>query len=80
MHAMHVEDEWEVRDFGYGFGPTSGSGYMPERMREERFEREGYRDSRDNFREPRDFGGGGFGSGRMRRNSIAGGYGAGWYM
>ena len=52
----------EVRDFGYGFGPMSGSGYGPERVREERIERERERErerehhqQRENFREPRDF-------------------------
>ena len=53
----------EVRDFGYGFGPMSGSGYGPERVREERIERERERErerehhhqQRENFREQRDF-------------------------
>ncbi|KAL5521511.1 hypothetical protein ACEPAF_2259 [Sanghuangporus sanghuang] len=60
-------DEWEVRDFGYGFG----QGYMPDR-REDRFERGNYRDS--NLREASDFG-----AGRMRRSSTTGGYGPGYY-
>ncbi|KAL5514453.1 hypothetical protein ACEPAG_2541 [Sanghuangporus baumii] len=60
-------DEWEVRDFGYGFG----QGYMPDR-REDRFERGNYRDS--NLRESTDFG-----AGRMRRSSTTGGYGPGYY-
>lgn len=65
-----AEEFLEVRDFGYGFGPMSGSGYAHERIREERFERERERererDHREGFRnEPREF----FGGGRGRRGS-----------
>lgn len=65
-------DEWEVRDFGFGFGPTSGTGYMPERLREERHEREfaQAREQREGgYREPRDYG-----NGRNRRTSNTAGY------
>lgn len=63
-------DEWEVRDFGYGFGPTSGSGFVPERMREDRFDRDGgYREQQPS----REFSGN-FGGGRGRRNTSAGPY------
>lgn len=63
-------DDFEVHDFGYGFGPLSGSGYMPERIREQRIERE--RSEREVGRD-RDFVG--FVPGRSRRNSNANGYG-----
>ena len=33
-------DEWEVKDFGYGFGRASGTGYAPVLAKEERMRRE----------------------------------------
>lgn len=63
-------DEWEVRDFGYGFGALSGSGYIPERFREERSERE----QREFYREQRNEHANGYGGRGRRGGSGYGGY------
>lgn len=62
-------DEWEVQDFGYGFGPMSGSGYMPERIRMDQREHH-----RDNYRDQRNDNNGnnGYGGGRGRRGGGSG--------
>lgn len=65
-------DEWEVRDFGYGFGPMSGTGYIPERPREERHEREYHARDREGYRDSRDYG-----NGRARRASNPSGFNEG---
>ncbi|KII91122.1 hypothetical protein PLICRDRAFT_51312 [Plicaturopsis crispa FD-325 SS-3] len=78
-------DEWEVKDYGYGFGPVSGTGYAPALVRDERIARERERArereyrhlERDRDRDERDFAGDARGEGargRPRRGSFAGGY------
>jgi la-related protein 1 len=73
-------DEWEVRDFGYGFGSMSGTGRAPAVVREERLAREKQRErerqerererelERDRDRESENY----FELGRPRRGSLVG--------
>ncbi|THH19626.1 hypothetical protein EW146_g1601 [Bondarzewia mesenterica] len=73
-------DEWEVKDYGYGFGRASGTGYATSLAREERLMRERERErerARERVRE-REYtaseNGGismGTGSGRPRRGSYS---------
>lgn len=72
-------DEWQVRDFGYGFGPMSGSGVAAAVVREELTVREHHRvqerrqkeeHERDNSESPQE---------RPRRGSFNGSYERGGY-
>lgn len=67
-----VSEDFEVKDYGYGFGPNSGGGYVPDRQREDRVERE----QKDN----RDRGGdyGGFGRNRRGSATTYGSYNGGY--
>lgn len=65
-------DEFEVRDFGYGFGSYSGSGFAPEYTKEQGLARER---ERAREREVR----GGDNPNRPRRSSYSGGFDRGNY-
>jgi la-related protein 1 len=67
-------DDFEVRDFGYGFGSFSGSGYAPEYAREQGILRERER-AREREQQRVTLGEGGSAPGRPRRGSYSGGYG-----
>ena len=69
-------DEWEVKDYGYGFGSVSGSGYAPTIAREERFAREQERERQKRLEKEereRDAVAGSYNPGRPRRGSYTGG-------
>lgn len=83
----HNSDEWEVKDYGYGFGPVSGTGYATTITREERLarererkereiiEREELERERERAERDRDATTSGFVSGRPRRVSYTSGGG-----